>query len=61
MTYLNDVEAGGETEFPHYALKVKPVAGQTLIWPSDWTHAHRGCPVITGPKYIVTGWLHLPG
>lgn len=61
MTYLNDVETGGETEFPHYALKVKPVAGQTLIWPSDWTHAHRGCPVVTGPKYIVTGWLHLPG
>lgn len=58
MTYLNDVAAGGETEFPHFALKVRPTKGKTLIWPAEWTHAHRGCVVERGPKYIITGWMH---
>ena len=58
MTYLNDVAAGGETEFPHFGLKVRPAKGKTLIWPAEWTHAHRGCVVERGPKYIITGWMH---
>jgi hypothetical protein len=58
MTYLNDVAAGGETEFPHFALKIRPAKGKTLIWPAEWTHAHRGCVVERGPKYIITGWMH---
>ena len=60
MTYLNDVEADGETEFPHYDLKVKPRSGRTLIWPAEWTHAHRGLPVGAGCKYIIIGWFHFP-
>jgi len=60
MTYLNDVPEGGETEFTHYDLKVIPKQGRTLIWPAEWTHAHRGCPVPKGPKYIITGWLNWP-
>lgn len=61
MTYLNDVESGGETEFPHFGLRVQPMKGRTLIWPAEWTHAHRGCVVGVGPKYIITGWMHFPG
>jgi prolyl 4-hydroxylase len=60
MTYLNDVAAGGETEFPHYGLRVRPLKGRTLIWPAEWTHAHRGCVVESGVKYIITGWMHFP-
>ncbi len=60
MSYLNDVEGGGETEFPFFGLKVTPVKGKTLIWPAEWTHAHRGRVVETGPKYIITGWMHFP-
>jgi len=60
MTYLNDVEEGGETEFPHFGLKIKPKAGKTIIWPAEWTHAHRGCPTISGQKYILTGWFLQP-
>ena len=59
MTYLNNVEIGGETEFSHYDLKVSPEAGKTLIWPAEWTHAHRGCPTVSGVKYIVTGWFQM--
>ncbi len=60
MTYLNDVEDGGETYFDHYDLKVKPSTGKTLIWPAEWTHAHRGEVLNKGHKYIITGWMHFP-
>ena len=61
MTYLNDVdvEAGGSTFFSHYGLDVQPKQGLTLIWPTDWTHAHKGNTLIQGCKYIITGWMHL--
>mgnify|MGYP001299160857 CR=1 FL=1 len=60
MTYLNDVEDGGATFFPHYDLKIKPERGKTLIWPADWTHAHCGEVVGSGSKYVITGWMHFP-
>ena len=58
MTYLNDVEEGGETYFSHYDLEVKPRKGLTLIWPAEWTHAHRGNILKKGNKYIITGWIN---
>ena len=60
MTYLNDVQSGGETEFPMFGLKVKPEKGKTLIWPAEWTHAHLGAVVKKGNKYIISGWMHYP-
>jgi hypothetical protein len=57
MTYLNDVEDQGETEFFHQGVKIKPQKGLTVIWPADWTYTHRGVPSPTQDKYIVTGWL----
>jgi hypothetical protein len=56
MTYLNDVNDGGETHFYHQELKVQPRKGLTLIWPADWTYTHRGIASPTEDKYIVTGW-----
>jgi hypothetical protein len=58
MTYLNDVDDQGETEFYHQELKVKPRKGLTLIWPADWTHTHRGITSPTEEKYIITGWFN---
>ncbi len=60
MTYLNDVENGGVTNFSHYKIDVKPETGKTLIWPAEWTHAHSGGIVKSGTKYIITGWMHFP-
>ena len=60
MTYLNDVDDGGSTSFTHFGLDVQPQAGKTLIWPSEWTHAHCGNVLNAGSKYIVTGWMHFP-
>ena len=56
MTYLNDVPDGG-TEWFHQDLYVPAQKGLTVIWPSDWTHFHRGRPSPTTEKEIVTGWF----
>jgi len=61
MTYLNnvDIDDGGSTYFKHYDLDIQPKKGLTLIWPAEWTHAHRGNILKSGSKYIVTGWMDL--
>tara|TARA_B100000427_G_scaffold168416_1_gene139932 strand:- start:1419 stop:2024 length:606 start_codon:yes stop_codon:yes gene_type:complete len=59
MTYLNDIEEGGETLFDVQQAKVKPKKGLTLIWPSDWTHFHQGIPAPNEEKMIITGWYNL--
>ena len=58
MTYLNDVKEGGSTYFSHYDLEIQPKKGLTLIWPAEWTHAHRGNIIKEGSKYIITGWIY---
>ena len=56
--YLNDVPGpGGETEFLHQRLKVRPAAGRLLLFPPFWTHAHRGVALERGVKYLATTWL----
>ena len=59
MIYLNDVEDGGCTYFPHFDLRIKPEKGKLLIWPAEWTHAHCGELVNSGHKYIMTGWIDM--
>ncbi len=58
MTYLNDVTDGGATEWKYQKLKIQPRKGLTVVWPTDWTHTHRGLPSKTQDKYIMTGWLN---
>ena len=58
MTYLNDVKDGGSTEFKYQGLRHNAKKGKTLIWPSDFTHTHRGQKSETQEKYITTGWFN---
>ena len=58
MTYLNDVEDGGGTEFKYQGLRHNAKKCKTLIWPSDFTHTHRGQKSETQEKYITTGWFN---
>ena len=57
MTYLNTIENGG-TEFYHQNLITPAKKGLTLIWPSQWTHTHKGQISSTKDKYIITGWFN---
>jgi hypothetical protein len=58
MVYLNTITDRGETEFYHQNHFESPIQGKLLIWPSDWTHLHRGIPSPTQTKYILTGWFN---
>jgi len=55
MTYLNTVKNAG-TEFYHQDLQTPCEKGLTLIWPSAWTHMHRGVISQEEEKFIITGW-----
>ena len=59
--YLNDVPQGeGETEFLYEKIRIQPKQGMGCIFPAAWMYQHRGNPVHTHPKYIVTGWYWYP-
>jgi hypothetical protein len=57
MTYLNDVKDGGQTEWFHQKLKIKPEIGLTVIWPVDWMFLHKGVVAKKEEKFIITGWF----
>ena len=54
MIYLNDAECG--TEFPYQNKISEAKAGRLVIWPSAWSHPHKGVTPNKGLKYIATGW-----
>ena len=57
MIYLNDITDGGETEFLYQQRKIKPKAGDILIWPAGLTHVHRGNKPTKETKYAITTWM----
>lgn len=57
MTYLNDLDDCGGTEFFYQKTIVKPKKGLTLVWPPDWTFTHRSEISPTQEKYLTTGWV----
>ena len=56
--YLNDVEEGGETEFLHQSVRVKPKKGRIVIWPAAFPYVHRGNQPLSGEKYLLTSWIN---
>ena len=56
--YLNDVDQGGETFFPHPNVRVKPKKGRLLLFPSLWNYPHSGEPPVSNDKYILGTYLH---
>ena len=57
MVYLNSLTDRGETEFLYQQHFEEPTQGKLLIWPSDWTHTHRGVSSPSQIKYVLTGWF----
>lgn len=65
LVYLNDDFVGGETEFMKLGIKIKPERGKAIFFWNTYTDEnlitnsiHRGCPVISGHKWICTKWTH---
>jgi len=57
MTYLNNVDKGG-TMFKYQKITTPSIQGLTLIWPTDFTHTHKG-QIANKEKIITTGWFEL--
>jgi hypothetical protein len=56
VTYLNDVPGGG-TEFMHQNKIIEAVKGKIALFPTGYTHIHRGQISADFEKYILTGWV----
>ena len=63
MVFLNEVEAGGTTDFTELDLSIVPKPGVLLAWNNalpdghiNWATIHAGTPVEAGVKYIITKW-----
>ena len=56
--YLNDVEKGGETFFPHPNIRVKPKKGRLAMYPSLWNYPHSEEHPQSGDKYVLRTYLH---
>jgi len=56
QVYLNDDFEAGETEFLYLNKRVEAKKGRVIIFPTAFTHTHRGNPPIGGDKYILTTW-----
>jgi prolyl 4-hydroxylase len=57
LWYLNDVAAGGETEFADLGLRVQARTGRLLMFPPYWMFQHAGLPPVSHDKYIVSTYL----
>ena len=58
MLYCNTLKNGG-TEFPLQDKILQAKKGKLVIWPTDFTHPHKGVISHTEEKYIATGWFEL--
>lgn len=58
LIYLNDDYEGGEVEFVHLNLKMKPKAGTVILFPPNYPYRHIAHPVTKGTKYSIVTWLH---
>ena len=64
MVYLNEVEAGGATEFRNLGINFDPQPGVLLLW-NNATPAgdvnpamlHAALPVERGVKHVITKWF----
>jgi hypothetical protein len=63
IIYLNSVADGGETSFHRQNLKIKPVAGDAVFFPTFWTHLHCGEIPKSEDKYIISSFIRfaIPG
>jgi hypothetical protein len=56
ILYLNDVDEGGKTIFKDYSIT--PKKGSLVVFPPLWMYPYKEEPPISGPKYLLTTYLH---
>jgi 2OG-Fe(II) oxygenase superfamily len=58
IAYLNDVVQGGETVFTSIDHSQRCEKGKVLLFPSNYIYHHLGRPPESGPKIVVSTWIH---
>ena len=58
VIYLNDVDYGGETNFPLHEVAVTPKAGRIVFFPATWTHPHESRVPISSDKWIISSFIN---
>lgn len=53
VIYLNDDYEGGELWFNNFDIKIKPDAGDLILFPSSYIYTHAALPVKSGTKYAI--------
>jgi len=68
VVYLNDVIAGGETNFENVDISISPKQGKLVFWSNldengfvNYDALHQACPVLEGEKVILTLWFRSLG
>lgn len=56
--YLNDVDEGGETVFPHWGIAQRPTRGTVLLFPASFAFSHLARPPVSNTKIAIVTWLH---
>ena len=66
MMFLNEVEAGGATNFTNVGIDIEPKPGVLLAWNNalpdgslNHDTLHAGTPVERGEKYVITRWYRV--
>ena len=54
--FLNDDFKGGKLSFDLMNFTYEPVAGDIVVFPSNFPYMHGSRPVIEGTKYSVVNW-----
>lgn len=56
--YLNDDYEGGELEFIHFGVKIKPKAGQLFMFPSGYSYEHKVHPILSGTRTTMVSFFN---
>ncbi|MBM3207926.1 MAG: 2OG-Fe(II) oxygenase [Chlamydiae bacterium] len=55
--YLNDEFTGGELEFTHLGVTIKPKSGMMVAFPSYIEFSHKVHPVKSGERHALVSWI----
>jgi hypothetical protein len=59
LIYLNPLDyEGGETNFNHFKIDIKPSEPAIVLFPSNYPYLHSAKTVLSGEKYVIVGWFN---
>lgn len=57
VAFLETPEEGGSLEFPFFGVTVEAIAGDVVIFPSNFPYVHIAHPVTSGTKCSLVTWF----